>query len=88
MNKEQKLKKGCGKKFKYLYGHEEIFVACGEILKHPTELVLCPECKAQLKGLQEGRAEMKKEILEIIDKLPDGYEINKKELKQKIKERK
>ena len=48
MTTEEELKKGCGKNL----GHWN----CGEV-SLGSILYLCLECQAELKGIQEGRAE-------------------------------
>jgi len=62
MTTEEELKKGCNK---FLFedefeDKEDLFdhdVRCGTHLIRTNKLCLCSECKAELKGIQEGRAE-------------------------------
>jgi hypothetical protein len=65
MSREEKLKKGCGNIFDLddEDGHQ---VGCSKLEG------LCPICSAELKGIQEGRAEERKELKKSINNFKNG----------------
>jgi len=68
MSQEEKIRKGCGKLYIFdLSGHT---VKCG-MLKSGD---ICQECKAQLKGIQIGKAEAKQDEIKFLEEF--DYKLN------------
>ncbi len=85
MDRKEELKKGCGKIFMYIKYFNDKRV-CGQMedLKHSEHIILCPECEAELKGIEETEKRLNNEWLNKL--LPEQLEVSLGQQRKEILE--